>query len=70
MNATSGGVRQFRIRRTYTVRQDLERAGIKVDVASSRTGVCSARSGQSVQARFAINSMNVNDYGAIVFGGV
>lgn len=60
---------KFRDEELFVPKEYFEKHGIKVDVASTRTGICNGMLGGSISATLAINQIDTSHYDAVVFVG-
>ncbi len=59
----------FRDEELLVPKEYLEKNGVKVDIASTKKGVCSGMLGGSARADMALSDVNVDDYDAVMFVG-
>lgn len=59
----------FRDEEAFYTKEELEKAGIEVTVASTRKGICRGMLGGTIEAEKALTEVNVSEYDAIVFIG-
>ena len=60
---------RFRDEELFITKQELEKAGHKVELASTETGVCPGSRGGSATVHLVLDEINTNRYSAVVFIG-